>query len=180
LGRPACPCCTARPPIWNARPTRDTQAVTMRSIWVRSERCTIADCRRLCSIEARSDDSAKIELSRTISASPSLLQIMIAPTSARRTTADHPALPVTEEAIAETVAARFEADAGRRRRHWARPTNDGEPLPFHSGHLFHDRADRRRVLHLASLRSPCVIGLRCRGKEGRRAVQFGREVADHR
>ncbi len=43
-----------------AQPTRDIRAATMRSIWARSERCTIADCRRSCFIEARSDDSADI------------------------------------------------------------------------------------------------------------------------
>jgi hypothetical protein len=78
-GKPAYPCCMARPPIWNARPTRDIRAVTMRSIWARSERCTIADCRRLCSIEGRSDDSANIEPSVT-PATPRPLRIMIAPT----------------------------------------------------------------------------------------------------
>ena len=42
---------------------------------------------------------------------------MVAPTGARRSTADHPALPVTEEAIVETAAACFEAGAGALHAH---------------------------------------------------------------
>jgi uncharacterized protein (DUF849 family) len=39
------------------------------------------------------------------------LLIMVAPTGARRTVADHPALPITADAIVETAAACFEAGA---------------------------------------------------------------------
>jgi uncharacterized protein (DUF849 family) len=84
-------------------------------------------------------------LSPAIASQPVL--IMVAPTGARRTLADHPALPVTEDAIVETAAACFEAGAGALHAHIR--DSDGR-------HLLDEAAYKRLLLRLAE-RAPAMI-----------------------
>ncbi len=72
---------------------------------------------------------------------------MVAPTGARRTPADHPALPISTEAIVETAAACFEAGAGAIHAH----------VRDEAGRHLLDAAAYRDLLARIALRVPSMV-----------------------